>query len=52
MHTFCGLTEKGLPIGIQVVAAPRHEASLINFGHKLQTIFAISNQLPITPRSY
>ena len=48
----CGLTEKGLSIRLQVVAAPRHEISLINFGHKLQTIFAISNQLPITPRSY
>ena len=48
----CGFTEKGLPIGIQVVAAPRHEASLINFGHKLQTIFGISNQLPISPRTY
>jgi len=48
----CGFTEKGLPIGIQVVAAPRQEASLINFGHKLQTIFGISNQLPISPRTY
>ena len=44
----CGFTEKGLPIGIQVVAPPRHEANLINFGHKLQTIFAVSDQLPIS----
>ena len=48
----CGFTETGLPIGIQVVAAPRHEASLMNFGHKLQTIFEISNQLPISPKTY
>ena len=48
----CGFTEKRLPIGIQVVAAPRHEATLINFGHKLQTIFGISNKLPISPRTF
>ena len=47
----CGFTKKGLPIGIQVVAAPRHEARLIKFGHTLQTIFEISNQLPISPRT-
>ena len=48
----CGFTEKGLPIGIQIVAPPRHEANLINVGHKLQTIFGISNQLPVSPRTF
>ena len=47
----CGFTETGLPIGIQVVAAPRHESNLLNFGHKLQTIFKISELLPIAPRA-
>ena len=48
----CAFTEKGLPEGIQVVATPRHEANLINFGYILQTIFAISNQLPFSPKIY
>ena len=48
----CGFTETGLPVGIQVVAAPRHEANLINIGYKLQKIFAVSNQLPISPKTY
>ena len=46
-----GFTDRGLPIGIHVVAAPRNEANLINFGFKLQTIFTISNKLLISPRN-
>ena len=47
----CGFTEKGLPIGIRVVDAPRYEANLVNSSHKLQTILEVANRLPITPRS-
>ena len=47
----CGFTEIGLPIGIQIVAPPRHEAHLINFGWKLQKILSVSDQLPISPRT-
>ena len=47
----CGFTETGLPIGIQIVAPPRHEANLINFGWKLQKILSVSDQLPISPRT-
>ena len=48
----CGFTKTGLPIGIQVVAPPRNEANLINFGHKLESIFEVSKQLPISPRDF
>ncbi len=34
----CGFTEKGLPTGIRIVDAPRHEDNLVNSSHKLQTI--------------
>ena len=47
----CGITKSGLPIGIQVIAPPRHEANLLNFGNKLQKIFGISKLLPISPRT-
>ena len=48
----CGISKSGLPIGIQVVAPPRHEAELLNFGTKLQEIFGVSKLLPIAPRSF
>ena len=47
----CGITKSGLPIGIQVVAPPRQEAKLLNFGIKLQEIFGVSKLLPISPRT-
>ena len=47
----CGITESGLPIGIQVVAPLRQEAKLLNFGIKLQEIFGVSKLLPISPKT-
>ena len=48
----CGISKSGLPIGIQIVAPPRHEAALLNFGVKLQEIFGVSKLLPIAPRNF
>ncbi len=46
----CGFTESGLPVGIQIIAAPRNEQNLLNFGCALQEIFGVSKELPITPK--
>ncbi|MEE2775002.1 MAG: amidase [Pseudomonadota bacterium] len=45
----CGTTKAGLPVGIQITAAPRQEAALLNFGLKLQEIFGIDRKLPVSP---
>ncbi len=45
----CGTTARGLPVGIQITAAPRKEGALLNFGLKLQEIFGVSKKLPISP---
>ena len=45
----CGFTETGLPIGIQVVGPLGSEVRLLSFGLKLQEIFRISENLPISP---
>ena len=47
----CGFTESGLPIGIQIVAPPRHEARLLSFGARLQEIFGVARKLPIFPQA-
>ncbi len=47
----CGFTESGLPIGIQIVAPPRHEARLLSFGARLQEIFGVARKLPISPQA-
>ena len=47
----CGFTESGLPIGIQIVAPPRHEARLLSFGARLQEIFGVAGKLPISPQA-
>ena len=46
----CGFTEAGLPVGIQIVASPRNESSLLSFGAKLQQMFGVFKKIPITPR--
>ena len=44
----CGITKSGLPVGIQVIAPPRKEASLLNFGMKLEEIFGMVKKLPVS----
>lgn len=47
----CGFTREGLPVGLQVVAAPRGEASVLAGGKLLEDIFGLRNQTPIDPRA-
>ena len=44
-----GFTKDGLPVGIQIVAPPRDEASLLSAGHLLEQLTGIPDRLPIDP---
>ena len=46
----CGFTREGLPVGLQVVAAPRGEGHVLAGGKLLEDIFGLRNQTPIDPR--
>ncbi len=47
----CGFTESGLPVGLQMVAAPRGEAQLLAGAGVLEDILGISTSTPIDPRA-
>jgi amidase len=46
----CGFTKTGLPIGLQIVAAPRGEAQLLAGARALEDILALRDTTPIDPR--
>jgi len=46
----CGFTEKGLPVGLQIVARPRGEAELLRDGFRMEEIFGMAEKLPINPK--
>jgi amidase len=46
----CGFTASGLPVGLQMVAAPRGEAQLLAGAKVLEDILGISDITPIDPR--
>ena len=46
----CGFTEKGLPVGLQIVARPRGEAELLRDGFRMEQIFGMAVKLPINPK--
>ena len=46
----CGFTASGLPVGLQMVAAPRGEAQLLAGARLLEDILGISGTTPIDPR--
>ncbi|MBI3698984.1 MAG: amidase [Afipia sp.] len=46
----CGFTGEGLPVGLQIVAAPRGEARILAAGKLLEDIFGLRNRTPIDPR--
>ncbi len=46
----CGFTQKGLPVGIQILGPPRGEKKLLQVAHLLERLFSISSTLPINPR--
>ena len=47
----CGFTASGLPVGLQMVAAPRGEAKLLAGARVLEDILGISGATPIDPRA-
>jgi len=47
----CGFTQSGLPVGLQIVAAPRQEARLLSAALAFEELAGICTQLPIDPRS-
>ena len=46
----CGVTEDGLPVGLQLVGRPRGEMSLLQAGAALEDLFDLAGRLPIDPR--
>jgi amidase len=46
----CGFTAKGLPVGLQMVAAPRGEAQLLAGARVLEDILGLRGTTPIDPR--
>jgi amidase len=46
----CGFTASGLPVGLQVVAAPRGEAQLLAGAKVLEDILGVRGTTPIDPR--
>ena len=46
----CGFTASGLPIGLQMVAAPRGEAQLLAGAKVLEDILGVRGTTPIDPR--
>jgi amidase len=47
----CGFTASGLPVGLQMVAAPRGEAQLLAGARVLEDILGIRGTTPIDPRA-
>ncbi len=47
----CGFTQSGLPVGLQIVAAPRQEARLLSAALAFEELAGICTKLPIDPRS-
>ena len=44
-----GLTEDGLPVGLQIVGPPRGEAAVLAAAHELDRLTGFSARLPVTP---
>jgi amidase len=47
----CGFTSEGLPVGLQIVAAPRAEAQLLAGAKLLEDILGLRGSTPINPRT-
>jgi amidase len=47
----CGFTASGLPVGLQMVAAPRGEAQLLAGARVLEDILGVRGSTPIDPRA-
>jgi amidase len=47
----CGFTKAGLPVGLQIVAAPRAEAQLLAGAKILEDVLGLRGTTPIPPKS-
>jgi amidase len=47
----CGFTASGLPVGLQIVAAPRGEAQLLARAKVLEDILGLHSSTPIDPKA-
>jgi amidase len=47
----CGFTKAGLPVGLQIVAAPRGEAQLLAGAKAIEDILGVRGTTPINPKS-
>jgi amidase len=46
----CGLTQAGLPVGLQIVGPPRGEARVLAAGHALEALLGMAGRVPRDPR--
>ncbi|GLH82442.1 amidase [Bradyrhizobium sp. SSBR45G] len=47
----CGFTASGLPVGLQMIAAPRNDAGLLAGAKVLEDILGVASSTPIDPRA-
>jgi amidase len=45
----CGFTRGGLPVGLQLVAPPMHDAALLQIAERLESLLGIAKKVPLTP---
>ena len=46
----CGLTEEGLPVGMQLVGRPRGEWQLLSAAAAVEQVFDLAGRVPLAPR--
>lgn len=47
----CGMSESGLPVGLQLIAPPHGEAALLSAAAAAEEMFGLSGGVPIDPRT-
>ena len=45
-----GFTDDGLPVGIQIVAPPFAEATLLSWAAQLESVLGVAQRIPIDPK--
>lgn len=45
----CGMTQSGLPVGLQVIGKPRGDFDLLSAAHLLEDALGLARQMPILP---
>jgi len=46
----CGFSDAGLPVGLQLVGAPGHEARLLAHAQMFESSVGVASRLPVAPR--